>query len=448
MRPIQLEGWRLLWQEYVSDSGAQAHRRQWDAQRRRMRPAATSLLRRFLTGEIDVRALRSAFDRQARTDWSGFGAQGTAAMFLNALVKYAPDITRLDALLRDLLPVPADAEVARARLAVFSAYLSQTRSAGAAGSSRILHRSHAVFFASMWWHLQAPDRWPAFHTATRRALETEEELYRPLPSPIADYFAFRDAFLLLRRALSANAWAVEHLCWWHEHRVPAGDDSPYERVARRARRRRTPADVGKAVSTALVVREPAPATDVGEAGEATGAATGERHTYVQWLLADLGRRVGCRIWVAANDHARIWRNETLGSLSIDRLPPLGLDPEAERLVALIDVVWLDRGNQVVAAFEVERTTSVHSGLLRMSDLTALSPNLSFPLYIVAPRARLERVRRELSRPTFQRIALHRRSGFFAEEDLVDAAAGIARWSGGPAAIARLAEWVGDVRRAD
>jgi hypothetical protein len=78
----------------------------------------------------------------------------------------------------------------------------------------------------------------------------------------------------------------------------------------------------------------------------------------------------------------------------------------------------------------------------------LSPNLSFPLYVVAPRARLARVRRELSRPTFQRMGLHRRCGFFAEEELIDAAVGIARWAGGPRVIGRLAEWVADAGLAD
>ncbi len=84
----------------------------------------------------------------------------------------------------------------------------------------------------------------------------------------------------------------------------------------------------------------------------------------------------------------------------------------------------------------------------MADLAVLSPNLSFPLYVVAPRARLARVRRELSRPTFQRMELHRRCGFFAEEELLDAAPSIARWAGGPSAIRRLAEWVADVGPAD
>ena len=38
-------------------------------------------------------------------------------------------------------------------------------------------------------------------------------------------------------------------------------------------------------------------------------------------------------------------------------------------IELIDVLWLD-GNAIVAAFEIESTTSIYSGLLRMSDLLA------------------------------------------------------------------------------
>ena len=45
---------------------------------------------------------------------------------------------------------------------------------------------------------------------------------------------------------------------------------------------------------------------------------------------------------------------------------------------------LIEGNSIVAAFEVESTTSVYSGLLRMSDLLALQPNLSIDLFLVAP----------------------------------------------------------------
>ena len=43
------------------------------------------------------------------------------------------------------------------------------------------------------------------------------------------------------------------------------------------------------------------------------------------------------------------------------------------------MTWL-KGNAVVAAFEIESTTSIYSGLLRMSDLIAMQPNLNIPLY--------------------------------------------------------------------
>jgi hypothetical protein len=50
------------------------------------------------------------------------------------------------------------------------------------------------------------------------------------------------------------------------------------------------------------------------------------------------------------------------------------------------VLWL-QGNAIQAAFEIESTTSIFSGLLRMADLIAMHPNLKIPLYIVAPAER-------------------------------------------------------------
>jgi hypothetical protein len=64
------------------------------------------------------------------------------------------------------------------------------------------------------------------------------------------------------------------------------------------------------------------------------------------------------------------------------------------------VLWI-RGNSIVVAFEVESTTSIYSGLLRMSDLLALQPNLEINLYLVAPDERRDKVEQELMRPTFK-----------------------------------------------
>jgi hypothetical protein len=38
----------------------------------------------------------------------------------------------------------------------------------------------------------------------------------------------------------------------------------------------------------------------------------------------------------------------------------------------------------VRAFEVEHTTAIYSGLLRMADLLSLVPNMDIKLHIVAP----------------------------------------------------------------
>jgi hypothetical protein len=56
----------------------------------------------------------------------------------------------------------------------------------------------------------------------------------------------------------------------------------------------------------------------------------------------------------------------------------------------------------VAAFEIESTTSIYSGLLRMSDLITMQPNLNIPLYLVAPEERRGKVIADVNRPTFSR----------------------------------------------
>jgi len=50
------------------------------------------------------------------------------------------------------------------------------------------------------------------------------------------------------------------------------------------------------------------------------------------------------------------------------------------------------------AFEVEHSTSVYSGILRMADLLALQPNMDIRPHIVAPISRQEKVTQELQRP--------------------------------------------------
>ena len=74
--------------------------------------------------------------------------------------------------------------------------------------------------------------------------------------------------------------------------------------------------------------------------------------------------------------------ETGSDTLLDRLP-LNYDETTLSTIEQIDVIWL-KGHSIVRAFEVEHTTSIYSGLLRMADLLALQPNMNINLHIVAP----------------------------------------------------------------
>ena len=124
------------------------------------------------------------------------------------------------------------------------------------------------------------------------------------------------------------------------------------------------------------------------------------HTEIQYHLLKLGADMGFDIWVARNDRNKNYNGQTFGNMSqfVDELPTQ-FNEATNKTIELIDVLWL-KGNSIIAAFEIECRTSVYSGLLRMSDLLALQPNLNIKLYIVAPDGRSEKVEQEILRPTF------------------------------------------------
>lgn len=68
---------------------------------------------------------------------------------------------------------------------------------------------------------------------------------------------------------------------------------------------------------------------------------------------------------------------------LENLPYTQFSTEASaKAVEQIDVLWLQK-KAIVRAFEVEHTTAVYSGILRMADLLALQPNFHTKLHIVA-----------------------------------------------------------------
>jgi hypothetical protein len=190
-------------------------------------------------------------------------------------------------------------------------------------------------------------------------------------------------------------------------------------------------------------------TDLTETAEREIAAVNTRHTEIQHALLKLGQDMGFDLWVARNDRSKSWNGTTLGSVAgmVEKLPTQ-FNEATNRTIELIDVLWL-KGNSIVAAFEVESTTSVYSGLLRMSDLLALQPNLSIDLFLVAPDDRREKVENELMRPTFKlrEKPLASICGFLGFDSLVEKLKGIHQLglasSLKPDFLQKTAEYFGD-----
>jgi hypothetical protein len=173
-----------------------------------------------------------------------------------------------------------------------------------------------------------------------------------------------------------------------------------------------------------------------------------KHTEIQYNLLALGQAMGFDVWVARNDRSKNWDGKMLGTLAgaVAELPTQ-FNEATNRTIELIDVLWL-KGNSIVAAFEVESTTAIYSGLLRMSDLLALQPNLEIRLFLVAPDDRRDKVEQEILRPTFElsEKPLAKVCGFIGFSTLLEKLEGIRRLgletSLKPEFLHRIAEYFG------
>jgi predicted RNA-binding protein len=120
---------------------------------------------------------------------------------------------------------------------------------------------------------------------------------------------------------------------------------------------------------------------------------------IQALLATIGAKMGMRIWLPRSDRGSVMSEWAGGTAHLLDVLPLNYDETTLKTVEQIDVLWL-RGRAIVRAFEVEHTTSIYSGILRMADLLALQPNMDIKLHIVAPYERRDKVFQEVRRPVF------------------------------------------------
>ncbi|WP_347710816.1 hypothetical protein [Geotalea sp. SG265] len=128
------------------------------------------------------------------------------------------------------------------------------------------------------------------------------------------------------------------------------------------------------------------------------------HLEMQFTLTRMGRELGYDVWVAANDRTRSLAGVSLQSLALPELPPLEMAPETLKTVSLIDVIWINRENrQIECAFEIEKSTSIYSGMLRLLDLGSSLGDRKYDFFLVAPDNREKEILAQLQRPAFRNV---------------------------------------------
>lgn len=140
------------------------------------------------------------------------------------------------------------------------------------------------------------------------------------------------------------------------------------------------------------------------------------HSKAQFYLKELAAITNCSVWTANNDKNRLYKGERLGEDDLEVFPNFDMDEEVKKRIELIDTIWFN-GNIPLNCYEVETSTSIYSGLLRMSDLVAVMPNSNIKLYIVAPNERRKKVLNEMNRPVFRAIGLPSIARFISIESL-------------------------------
>ena len=163
------------------------------------------------------------------------------------------------------------------------------------------------------------------------------------------------------------------------------------------------------------------------------------HTEIQGWLRDLGLSWGFDVWVASNDQSRAFDDGKLGDGCLSQLPSRIASAAGIEAVSLIDIIWIDKLGQAKAAFEVEHSTSIYSGIVRMLDLARGGGAKALEaLFLVAPDNREKDVRAQLARPAFSGIA-DTNVRYISYTDLRENRDAIARFGSGMKAIHALSK---------
>ncbi|MFH1186894.1 MAG: DNA methyltransferase [Candidatus Levyibacteriota bacterium] len=126
-------------------------------------------------------------------------------------------------------------------------------------------------------------------------------------------------------------------------------------------------------------------------------------------LVDLGAKEGYASHIGNTEQRKYTRFRQI-SIPMANNVQYGIDKKGFDIITEIDVLWL-KGDSIVAAFEVERSTTINSGIDRFRNLFAVQPNSKIDAVIVIPDKRESETIKKISSPANKNEGLTDKIGY-------------------------------------
>jgi len=125
------------------------------------------------------------------------------------------------------------------------------------------------------------------------------------------------------------------------------------------------------------------------------------HSETIFRLVQIGKYLKFNCWIGKREQSvDEFQGEKFSDLSISQLPFQIDDEHLLKSISQIDVIWLDKLNNPVFAFEVEESTNVMTGLERFMNMLKYEHSTANKLFIVAPKSRKKKLSDVFKKSTY------------------------------------------------
>lgn len=130
-----------------------------------------------------------------------------------------------------------------------------------------------------------------------------------------------------------------------------------------------------------------------------------------YVLAQLGAKAGYDIWIGTRERGELYEGQKLSELSLKDISPRGISSEKLERIKTIDVLWLEN-NKIVAAFEVENTTTITEAVVRVINIPY---HEKIHKVIVIPEERENLLAQKIQEPGLQQLGINSWRFIFYDE---------------------------------